>query len=140
MFKKISTTQIAITIVIIVVIALNWKYLNAQLNTLGVKLPSFSGNNRSTTDTNTMPEKLNCDLPLKKGIQGPEVKQLQTWMLMVNKNILPNYGADGDFGQETLSALQSLTGQSATTLKAAQTLLNTKLSQLGLPQNIVSVC
>jgi len=51
---------------------------------------------------------------------------------MADPNILPKYGADGDFGSETLAALQSLTGYSSITLAKAVLVLNEKLK----PYNI----
>jgi peptidoglycan hydrolase-like protein with peptidoglycan-binding domain len=44
--------------------------------------------------------------PLKKGSKGPNVKSLQEALIAkYGKSILPKYGADGDFGSETVSAL-----------------------------------
>lgn len=129
---KISTLHIAIGLIILVVIVLNWKTIAKTLN-----IPTMAAADSPASAT---PVKLDCNRVLKKNEQGPEVVQLQTWMMQCDAKILPKYGADGDFGQETLSALQKLTGQSAITLKQAQTLLNTALAQLGMPKNIVSVC
>lgn len=49
------------------------------------------------------------DFPLKKGSNGERVRQLQE--ALINKHgpsILPKYGADGDFGTETVNALKKL--------------------------------
>jgi len=49
------------------------------------------------------------DFPLKKGSKGELVKQLQEAIISkYGKSILPKYGADGDFGTETLNALKKL--------------------------------
>ena len=46
--------------------------------------------------------------PLKKGGKGEQVRQMQQALIdKYGKSILPKYGADGDFGTETLTALQS---------------------------------
>ena len=45
--------------------------------------------------------------PLKKGSKGENVRQLQQALIAkYGKSILPKYGADGDFGSETLAALK----------------------------------
>jgi hypothetical protein len=45
--------------------------------------------------------------PLKKGSKGENVRLLQEALIAkYGKTILPKYGADGDFGTETLSALK----------------------------------
>jgi len=47
------------------------------------------------------------DFPLKKGSKGELVKQLQEAIISkYGKSILPKYGADGDFGTETINALK----------------------------------
>lgn len=50
----------------------------------------------------------NSGFPLKKGSKGELVKQVQNALIKkYGKNILPKYGADGDFGSEMTAALQS---------------------------------
>ena len=46
--------------------------------------------------------------PLKKGSKGALVKNLQ---LALGVDKLPKFGADGDFGTETLNALKAATGK-----------------------------
>ena len=46
--------------------------------------------------------------PLKKGSRGNNVTSLQQLILKIDKSLLPKYGADGDFGSETESAVQKL--------------------------------
>jgi hypothetical protein len=47
--------------------------------------------------------------PLQKGSRGEQVKQLQRALIAkYGKQILPKYGADGDFGGETIAALKKL--------------------------------
>jgi hypothetical protein len=46
--------------------------------------------------------------PLKKGSKGALVKKLQ---LALGVDKLPKFGADGDFGTETLNALKAATGK-----------------------------
>jgi len=51
----------------------------------------------------------NDDFPLKKGSKGAKVKTLQQSLISkYGKSILPKYGADGDFGSETVNALKKL--------------------------------
>jgi hypothetical protein len=46
------------------------------------------------------------DFPLSKGSKGDNVKALQEALITkYGKSILPKYGADGDFGSETIQAL-----------------------------------
>lgn len=46
--------------------------------------------------------------PLKRGSRGSKVKELQYAILKYDKNLLPKFGADGDFGAETESAVEKL--------------------------------
>lgn len=94
------------------------------------------------------------NFPLKKGSKGENVKQLQEALIeKYGKSILPKYGADGDFGSETLNALKakgfpaSITesifnviteGQSATGGNSAETLAQ-KLFDAADNRNITSV-
>ncbi len=49
----------------------------------------------------------NDDFPLKKGSKGQRVKAIQEALIArYGKGILPKYGSDGDFGSETVAALQ----------------------------------
>jgi peptidoglycan hydrolase-like protein with peptidoglycan-binding domain len=51
----------------------------------------------------------NDGFPLKKGSKGPTVKKLQEALIAkYGAQILPKYGADGDFGSETVNALTKL--------------------------------
>lgn len=45
--------------------------------------------------------------PLQKGDKGAEVKAMQKLLLKWDAKCLPKYGADGDFGSETLAALKA---------------------------------
>ena len=46
--------------------------------------------------------------PIKRGDSGENVRQLQILLLGYDKNILPNFGADGKFGLETQNALSRI--------------------------------
>lgn len=49
----------------------------------------------------------NDDFPLKKGSKGEMVRQMQQALIeKYGSSILPKYGADGDFGSETVAALK----------------------------------
>jgi hypothetical protein len=51
----------------------------------------------------------NSGFPLKKGSKGDLVKQMQDALIAkYGKSILPKYGADGDFGTETVNALKKV--------------------------------
>ncbi|MCC7303074.1 MAG: hypothetical protein IT233_10575 [Bacteroidia bacterium] len=57
----------------------------------------------------TQPTKRNDDFPLKKGSKGARVKSVQDALIAKHgKEILPRYGADGDFGSEMVAALKKL--------------------------------
>ena len=55
--------------------------------------------------------------PLKKGSEKELVKEMQQYLIDIagTKRILPKYGADGDFGNETVSALKTYFGVSEIT-------------------------
>jgi len=49
--------------------------------------------------------------PLKKGSKGAKVTETQKALLTYDSGILPKFGADGDFGNETMSAVQKVLGK-----------------------------
>ena len=49
--------------------------------------------------------------PLKKGSKGAMVSQVQSLLLKIDKNLLPKFGADGDFGSETEGAIVKVLGK-----------------------------
>jgi len=54
----------------------------------------------------TLPTQITAqDFPIKKGSKGDKVREIQQILLGIDANALPKYGADGDFGSETESAL-----------------------------------
>jgi hypothetical protein len=67
--------------------------------------------------------------PLKKGSKGPKVVELQSVMLRVDGNILPRYGADGDFGSETEAAVLKLLGKKTVDSQADIEVLKKKINQ-----------
>jgi hypothetical protein len=50
----------------------------------------------------------NDKFPLQKGSNGDKVKELQNAIMVKNANLLPKFGADGDFGSETEAAVVKL--------------------------------
>jgi hypothetical protein len=72
-----------------------------------------SENNINTSDQSSADSlKTSSDFPLKKGSRGPKVRQLQLALITkYGKSILPKYGADGSFGNETMAALNKLKDQ-----------------------------
>lgn len=125
--QKKYINYIIIAIIILIVI-INRKTLKAEIKKL---IPIKKNDFTNDVEDGAKPI-LSCSKLLNKGTKGPEVQQLQNYMLMADPNILPKYGADGDFGSETLAALQSLTGYSSITLAKAVLVLNEKLK----PYNI----
>lgn len=85
-------------------------YETSPLVTTPPKIKTTSTNTQSkTTYTSSSTSSASDDFPLKKGSKGNNVKLLQQALLAkYGKSILPKYGADGDFGSETSSALQKL--------------------------------
>lgn len=60
-----------------------------------------------TKSTKTGGSSGGSDFPLKKGSKGELVRQMQQALIdKYGSSILPKYGADGDFGSETLNALK----------------------------------
>lgn len=51
--------------------------------------------------------------PLKKGSKGAKVTELQKAILKYDSTLLGKYGADGDFGKITETALQSILGKTS---------------------------
>lgn len=70
-----------------------------------VKRSSNASDSSSTADWSNV----GSDFPLKKGSKGDKVKALQEAIIQkYGKTYLPKYGADGDFGSETVNALKKL--------------------------------
>jgi hypothetical protein len=62
---------------------------------------------KATKSNATSSKRANDDFPLKKGSKGDNVRALQQALIDKHgKSILPKYGADGDFGTETVNALK----------------------------------
>jgi len=80
-------------------------YTKPKMTTKPVKASAAYTNTTSAIDRYTF--------PLKKGSKGTNVKLLQQALIAkYGKTILPKYGADGDFGTETLNALKKVGLQS----------------------------
>lgn len=57
--------------------------------------------------SSSIPSQVNSEFPLRKGSKGDNVRMLQEALIAkYGKTILPKYGADGDFGSETVNALK----------------------------------
>jgi hypothetical protein len=73
------------------------KTTTSKVNTNSSSLPANS----------TSATRENSTFPLKKGSKGESVRLLQQALIAkFGKTILPKYGADGDFGSETVNALR----------------------------------
>jgi hypothetical protein len=71
--------------------------------TLKPRPPKKSPRNTSATPSS------DPGFPLKKGSKGEHVRLLQEALIeKYGKSILPKYGADGDFGSETINALKKI--------------------------------
>ena len=84
--------------------------------------PSRTGSNKSV-------------FPIKKGSRGEVVKMIQKALIMrYGKSILPKYGADGHFGTETQTALESK-GLPTVITQEAFNHLNAQFHNMGLKLN-----
>lgn len=63
----------------------------------------------------TNESELSSQFPLRKGSSGEEVRKIQEYILTKNPGLLPKYGADGQWGSETESAVVQLFGKSEIT-------------------------
>ncbi len=83
-----------------------WRYMKSQ------KVEKLDEDNGVPEENHTPPPskpKGNDNWPLKQGSKGNNVKALQQILIgKYGKSILPKYGADGDFGSETVAALKKL--------------------------------
>lgn len=69
--------------------------------------PDFQDNPNNYTPKPKAQPNRNDDFPLQKGSKGANVKAVQEALIAkYGKNILPKYGADGDFGSEMVNALK----------------------------------
>jgi hypothetical protein len=72
-------------------------------------IQSFKPKKKQTIPVRFASQVMLMDFPLKKGSNGENVRQLQEALVAKHgPSILPKYGADGDFGTETLNALKKL--------------------------------
>jgi hypothetical protein len=74
-------------------------------------LEAIFGNLKSGAIKPTQSNISGFTFPIKKGQKGANVKKLQLLLLQYDKNILPKYGADKDFGTETENALIKIIGK-----------------------------
>lgn len=75
----------------------------------GVKKDDKKSDEQKPKDVTPAPADSN--FPLKKGSKGRLVSAVQQWLLKIDKNSLPKFGADGKFGAETEDALQKYLGK-----------------------------
>lgn len=69
--------------------------------------PAVSSSSSTYSSTPVANNPAATGFPLKKGSKGNNVRLLQQALInKYGKSILPKYGADGDFGSETLAALK----------------------------------
>jgi hypothetical protein len=88
--------------------------LISKINEPIISQPILATTTKPKTATKNVPYtqptvQRNDEFPLKKGSKGETVKKLQQALITkYGKQILPKYGADGDFGSETTNALTKL--------------------------------
>ena len=71
--------------------------------------------------------------PLKKGSKGATVAQVQSLLLKIDKNLLPKFGADGDFGSETEGAILKVLGKKTVDSQADIDRLNVIYNKKAFP-------
>lgn len=72
-------------------------------------LPKPKTKTKTATYTPSITIERNDDFPLTKGSKGENVRRLQEALITkYGKQVLPKYGADGDFGSELTAALKKL--------------------------------
>lgn len=133
MFQKHKNLFIFAIIGLMILIVFNWETVKSyatgkpkaiadpsQGNILknilaGGKTPTSTG---SGTNSKGVTSSVNGNTVITKGSEGPEVAAVQQMMLDGwGRGYLPTYGADGKFGNETATALKSITGgQTSTTV------------------------
>lgn len=140
MFNK-KFIQFSIIAIVVVLLLTQREAIAAQVNKIidsdtgtggANDLPHFappSGGSSSTgnnTGNNTSGAALDYDKQLSSGSQGPEVAKLQELINSTGYN--PPLATDGKFGIKTNNALKARTGQTTITLKAAYSILLSKIS------------
>lgn len=100
MKKNIRNILIAIPVIVAGIYV--WKKMSGSK-----VLPTSDSDVKENSDGGVTPE-VSKEFPLKKGSKGSKVKELQEAILTVNKQLLPKFGADGDYGSETQSAVKTL--------------------------------
>ncbi len=69
--------------------------------------PTASKPTTTTTTTPTPSKWTAATFPLRRGMRGAAVKQMQQALIRRHGNVLPRYGAAGDYGGETEAALRN---------------------------------
>lgn len=83
------------------------KTVAANNNTITNDIPAASTVKPKPASSATKSQADKTGFPLKKGSKGEKVRQLQEALIAKHgPAILPKYGADGDFGTETVNALK----------------------------------
>jgi hypothetical protein len=98
--NKIIAGALAVVGVFFIVRYFRKKPAEAQAPTT----PAETGGGTSTPVANDR-------LPLKRGSRGKNVAAVQQWILKIDKNALPKFGADGVLGAETEAALEKILGK-----------------------------
>lgn len=83
------------------------KYLTSGNYLLPGDILLYVNHHAATNVTYGKKVRENTNILLAKGDEGSEVKAMQEKLLAWNPDCLPKYGADGDFGAETMSAVKA---------------------------------
>lgn len=108
--KKGSSISVGLILLIILTLGIAALFIFRKKKPPVVEAAPVTVNVNTSTATSTPAKKVvrNDNFPLQKGSLGTRVKQLQQALITkYGASILPKFGADGDFGSETESALSS---------------------------------
>jgi len=75
------------------------------------KLPAKPNQQPTPTGGGGVVTPANDKYPLKRGSRGKLVSSVQQWLLKIDKNALPKFGADGIYGAETEVAVEKYLGK-----------------------------
>jgi len=96
---------------------------------IGPVQPSGSGGVQTNSQGNQIYKPPTLTYPIMFGQKGDNVKKLQQMLLQYDKTLLPKYGADGDFGMETSTALNKVLGNAILRNEADTNVIANKINQ-----------
>lgn len=75
------------------------------------KKPKANNSKKSSSKRIIVPQIPSYQFPIKNGDRNAYVTAIQNYILEIDSTLLPKFGADGDFGNETEAAVQKLLGK-----------------------------